>query len=101
MRTNQYEAPVTPLSPASNDDSNWWAQNREYVEAKFIGMLMAETTRKPYGGPERRSRGTVVLDPGDLATAQAQAVRLGVSFEEHVRRLFHRAVTAEEERLIL
>jgi hypothetical protein len=101
MRINLYEAPVVTGSAAATEDPNWWAQNREDVEAKFIGMLMAETTRKPYTGPERRTRATVVLDPADLAVAQAQAGRLGIPYEEHVRRLFHRAVMAEGDRHIL
>lgn len=101
MRTNLYEAPVILSAPATTEDSNWWAQNREAVEAKFIGMLMAETTLNPYNGPERRSRATVVLDSEDLSAAQSQAARLGISYEEHVRRLFHGAILAEEHRRIL
>jgi hypothetical protein len=83
------------------EDSTWWDQNRDAVEAKFIGLLMAETTRKPYTGPERRSRATVVLDPADIALAQAQAARLGVPYEEHARSLFHQAVLLEEQRWML
>jgi hypothetical protein len=76
------------------DDSTWWAQNRDAVEAQFIGMLIAETNRTPYTGPERRSRATVVLDPADLSLALGQASRMGIPYEEHVRRLFHQAVEA-------
>ena len=97
MSTIHQTVPVANGPHLTTEDSTWWDQNQEAVEAKFIGMLMAETTRNPYNGPERRSRATVVLDPGDLALAGAQARRLGVAFEEHVRRLFHLAVMGEEQ----
>jgi hypothetical protein len=99
---NDLQVPAIENVPnAATEDSTWWDQNRDAVEAKFIGMLIAETTRKPYTGPERRSRGTVVLDPADVAIAQAQAKRLGIAYEEHSRRLFHLAVQAEEQRRVL
>lgn len=97
MNANMQSSPVLIGQNAPTEDSSWWDQNRDAVEEKFIGLLMAETTRKPYTGPERRSRATVVLDPGDIALAQAQAARLGVPFEEHARRLFRQAVLMEEQ----
>jgi hypothetical protein len=95
MSTNLQSTSIANGHHIATEDSTWWDQNREAVEAKFIGMLMAETTRKPYSGPERRSRATTMLDPADIAIAQAQAKGLGISYEEHARRLFHRAVMAE------
>jgi hypothetical protein len=95
---------VSPTTPGPNvvtDDAAWWDQNRDAVEAKFIGMLMAETTRKPYTGPERRSRATVVLDPADVLLAQTHAQRLGVAYEDYVRRIFHQAILAENQRHLL
>ena len=99
MSTIQQSTPVATGPNVTTEDSTWW--NRDAVEAKFIGMLMAETHRKPYTGPERRSRATVVLEPSDIALAQAQAQRLGIPYEEHARRLFHEAVLAEEGHHIL
>jgi hypothetical protein len=90
-------SPLASVPSIAKEDTAWWDQNRDAVEAKFIGMLLAETTRKPYNGPERRSRATITLDPADIALAQAQAQRLGIAYEEHARRLFHRAVMAEEQ----
>jgi hypothetical protein len=101
MSMTQQTMPVANGPNVATEDSTWWDQNREAVEAKFIGMLMAETTGTPYNGPERRSRATVVLEPADLALAGAQARRLGVPFEEHVRRLFHLAVLAQEQDQLL
>jgi hypothetical protein len=101
MRIEMQAPPTSNGQNLATEDSAWWDQNREAVEARFIGMLMAETTGTPYTGPERRSRGTVVLDPDDLALAQAQARHLGVPYEEHVRRLFHQAVMAGEQRKFL
>ena len=101
MCATQQTFPVANGRNGASDDSTWWDQNRDAVEAKFIGLLMAETTRQPYTGPERRSRATVVLDPADIALAQAQAARLGIACEEHARRLFHQAVMAEERNRIL
>jgi hypothetical protein len=94
-------APVAKARAVATEDSTWWDQNRDAVEARFIGMLMAETTRTPYTGPERRSRATVTLDPADVVLAQAQAQRLGIPYEEHARRLFHEAVLAEEQHRLL
>ncbi len=94
-------APLANAPKVQSEDSAWWDQNRDAVEAKFIGMLMAETTRKPYTGPERRSRATVVLDPADIVMAQTQAQRLGLPYEEYARRLFHQAVLAEEQHRLL
>ncbi len=100
--SSNFESSLVVNGPnAATEDSTWWDQNREAVEAKFIGMLMAETTRKPYNGPERRSRATVILDPDDIVLAQAQARRRGIPYEEHARQLFHQAVMAEEEHYIL
>jgi len=101
MRIDLPDSPPVNGHNAANEDSTWWDQNRDAVEAKFIGLLMAETQRKPYNGPERRSRATVVLNPADIVLAQAQAKRLGIPYEEHAQRLFHQAVVAEEESYIL
>ncbi len=97
MSSNLQTSPANNGHTVKTEDSTWWDQNREAVEAKFIGMLIAETTRKPYTGPERRSRATIVLDPTDLNVAANQARRLGIPLEEHARRLFHQAVQAAEE----
>jgi hypothetical protein len=78
----------------------WWDENRDRVEAQFISLLMAETPRSSYTGPERRSLATFHPDPQDAAIAREQAWRTGVSFQEHARRLFHEAVALEEQRLL-
>lgn len=101
MSSNLPRLPIAGNDNVSAEDSAWWDQNREAVETKFIGMLMAETSRKPYDGPERRSRGTVVLDPADMALARQQAKELGITYEEHVSRLFHQAVLAQAKKLSL
>jgi hypothetical protein len=82
-----------------NEGTTWWDENRDRVEAQFISLLMAETPRSSYTGPERRSQATLIPDPQDAGMARQQAWMLGISFEEHARRLFHEAVVREEQRI--
>ncbi len=81
------------------EQKSWWDENKDAVEGKLIDLLMASDARGPYKGPERRSRPSLSLDSDDAALVREQAKRLGVSFEEHARKIFHEAVQAEQRRL--
>jgi len=82
----------------SNQQSTWWQENRERVEAEFINLLRAEAHRLSSTGAEGPPQPAIVPDVHYAALAREQASRLGISFEEHVRRLFHEAVLREEQR---
>jgi hypothetical protein len=97
------ERPRCTVVPGSKEhkknQKSWWDENKDAVEGKLIDLLMASDARGAYQGPERRSRPSLPLNPEDAALVREQAKRLGVSFEEHARRIFHEAVHSEQRRL--
>ena len=78
------------------EEAEWWYQNRHLVEAGFVRMIESEMT----GGAKTEAHTTPVpplfVEPEDAALAMEQALRKGLPFEEHARKLFHEAVRAEE-----
>ncbi len=83
------------------EEADWWHDHRDQVEASFVqaakeGRLQR---RESLDAPVSHSATNIAVEPYDVDLALSQARRKGVSFEDHARLLFHRAVQAEEQEL--
>jgi hypothetical protein len=80
------------------EEARWWFEHQDAVADEF--ELAAQEGRLGHGTVARRAGlpgDVLVLEPEDAERARVQAERRGLTYQEYVKMVLHRALLNEEQ----
>lgn len=80
------------------EEARWWFEHQDAVADEF--ELAEKEGRLGYGTVAQRAGLTAdifVLEPEDAERARVQAERRGLTYQEYVKMVVHRALLSEEQ----